>query len=124
MFLVHPTSIAAVDGSTVEFTCTAIDAILIDYNINGSSVGLPEIVNIGLFEQLGFETVGDMTLRRNISVTVSSLYNNTEILCRAFGTDMNVNSNTATLTVQGNTHVHDNQQSFSNVSHIRSIIFS
>ena len=111
MFLVHPTSIAAVDGSTVEFTCTANNTILIDYNINGSSAGTQEIANIGLFEQLSFETVDDVTIRRNLSVSVSSLYNNTEILCRAVGTDMNVNSNTATLTVQGKTHVHDNQQS-------------
>ncbi len=111
MFLVHPTSIAAVDGSTVEFTCTANSSILIDYNINGSSAGLQEIVNIGLFEQLSIETVGDMTLRRNLSVTVSSLYNSTEILCRAVGSPMNEDSNTATLTVQGNTRAHDNQQS-------------
>ena len=50
------------------------------------------------------------TTRRNLSVTVSSLYNNTEILCRAIG-DPNVKSNTAILTVQGNKHAHDNQQS-------------
>ena len=112
MFLVHPTrSIAAVDGSTVEFTCTANNTSLIDYNIDGSSVGSQEIFNIGLFEQLSFETVDDMALRRNLSVTVSSLYNNTEILCRATGIDDIVSrSNTATLTVQGNTHVHDNQR--------------
>ena len=110
VLLVHPTSIAAVDGSTVEFTCTANSSEDLIYRINGSSAYSQEIANIGLFEQLGFETVGDMTLRRNLSVTVSSLYNNTEILCRAIG-DPNVNSNTATLTVQGNAHVHDNQQS-------------
>ena len=110
MFLVHPTSIAAVDGSTVEFTCTANNTSLIDYNINGSSVGSQEIANIGLFEQLSFETVGDMTLRRNLSVTVSSLYNNTEILCTALRGIMGTISNTATLTVQGNTYVYDNQQ--------------
>ena len=109
MFLAHPTSIAAVDGSTVEFTCTANNTVLMDYIINGLSAGSQEVINIGLFEQLAFETVGDMTIRRNLSVTVSSLYNNTEILCRAFSPE--VDSNTATLTAQGNTHVHDNQQS-------------
>ncbi len=41
------------------------------------------------------------TIRRNLSVSVSSLYNNTEILCRAVGIDNNINSNTAILTVQG-----------------------
>ncbi len=107
MFLVHPTSIAAVDGSTVEFTCTANNTVLMDYIVNEFSAGSQEIVSIGLFEQLAFEIIGDMTLRRNLSVTVSSLYNNTEILCRAFSPE--VDSNTATLTVQGNTHAHDNQ---------------
>ena len=110
VFLVHPTSIAAIDGSTVEFTCTANNSEDIDYRINGTLAGLPEIADIGLFEQLSIDTVSDMTLRRNISVTVSSLYNNTEISCRSSGTDTNVNSNTATLTVQGNTYVYDNQQ--------------
>ena len=95
----------------MEFTCTANSSEVIIYRINGSSAGTQEIANIGLFKQLSFETVDDVTLRRNLSVTVSSLYNNTEILCRAIGTEMNLNSNTATLTVQGNTHVHDSQQS-------------
>ena len=109
VFLVHPTIIAAVDGNTVEFTCTANNAETIVYRVNNTSVGSPEIVSTGLFEQqIGFDVVGIMTIRRNLSVTVSSLYNNTEILCTAFG-NPNVNSNTATLTVQGNTHVHDNQ---------------
>ena len=108
VFLVHPISIAAVDGSTVEFTCIVNNGILIDYRINGSSAASSKIVSIGLFQQSYIKKT-DMTLRRNLSVTVSSLYNNTEILCRAFSPE--VNSNTATLTVQGNTHVHDNQQS-------------
>ncbi len=105
MFLVHPTSIAAVDGSTVEFTCTASNSELIDYIVNGSLADSQEIVNIGLFKQQ--PTVGNtMKLRRNLLVTVSSLYNNTEILCRAFGPNNIGNkkstSTTATLTVQGN----------------------
>ena len=95
----------------MEFTCTANNSEDISYRINGLSTSSPEIANTGLFkQQVTFETVGDMTLRRNLSVTVSSLYNNTEILCEADGSS-DVNSNTATLTVQGNTHVHDNQQS-------------
>ncbi len=124
VFLVHPISIAAVDGSTVEFTCIVNNGILIDYRINGSSAASSKIVSIGLFQQSYIKKT-DMTLRRNLSVTVSSLYNNTEILCRAYGTDLNANSDTATLTVQGNTHAHDNQQSLLiTVSHFRSIIFS
>ena len=62
------------------------------------------------FNQLGAEQLDTLVIRRNLSVTVSSLYNNnTEILCRVIVTDMNLNSNTASLTVQGNTHVHDNR---------------
>ncbi len=108
MFLVHPTSIAAVDGSTVEFTCTANNTDSIVYRVNDTS--LESVMNKG-FNQLGAEELDTLVTRRNLSVTVSSaLYNNTEILCRAIG-DPNVNSNTATLTVQGKTHTHDNQQS-------------
>ena len=108
MFLVHPTSIAAVDGSTVEFTCTANNSDTVLYRVNDTSASDTDNMKKG-FNQLGTEPV-DTLVSRNLSVTVSSLYNNTEILCRAIG-DPNVNSNTATLTVQGNTHVHDNQQS-------------
>ena len=109
VFLVHPTSIAAVDGSTVEFTCTANITDTIYYRVNDTVASLGFIINKG-FTELDTENIGTLEFRRNLSVTVSSLYNNTEILCRALGTDKNVNSNTATLTVQGSTHVHDNQQ--------------
>ena len=109
MFLVHPTSIAAVDGSTVEFTCTVNNTDTVLYRVNDTSATHMDVMNKG-FNQLDAEELDTLVIRRNLSVTVSSLYNNTEILCRAIGTDMNVNSNTATLTVQGNTHVHvDNQ---------------
>ena len=108
VFLAHPTSIAAVDGSTVEFSCTANNTDTILYRVNDTSA---QLVNSKGFTEIGAEPLDTLVIRRNLSVTVSSLYNNTEILCRAVGTDMNVNSNTATLTVQGNTHAHDNQQS-------------
>ncbi len=49
VFLVQPTSIAAVDGSTVEFTCTANNSEDILYRINGSSVALQAIAELGLF---------------------------------------------------------------------------
>ena len=110
MFLVHPTSIAAVGGSTVEFTCTANNTDTINYRVDNTPASNTDVMDKG-FTELGTEPLDALVTRRNISVTVSSLYNNTELLCRAIGTEMNVNSNTATLTVQGNTHVHDNQQS-------------
>ncbi len=103
VFLVHPTSIAAVDGSTVEFTCTANNTDIISYRVNGTSASLGSVISKG-FNQLGAEELNTLVIRRNLSVTVSSLYNNTEILCEADGSP-DVNSNTATLTVQGNTHV-------------------
>ena len=107
VFLVHPTSVAAVDGSTVEFTCTANNTDTIVYRVNGTSATLGSVTSKG-FNQLDPEELDTLVIRRNLSVTVSSLYNNTEILCRAIG-NSNVDSNTATLTVQGNTHAHDNQ---------------
>ena len=110
MFLVHPTSVAAVDGSTVELTCTANgNTSAMQYKVNGTSASYKSVMNKG-FNQLKTEEIDTLVIRRNLSVTVSSLYNNTEILCIAIG-DSIVNSNKATLTVQGNTRVHDNQQS-------------
>ena len=109
VFLVHPTYIAAVDGSTVEFTCTANNTDTIVYRVNDTSATLGVVFNKG-FNQLDTEEMDTLVVRRNLSVTVSSLYNNTEILCRAIG-DSNEDSNTATLTVQGNTHAHNNEQS-------------
>ena len=106
MFLVHPASIAAIDGSTVEFTCTANNTDAIVYRVNGSSASLGSDTRLSKgFTEIGAESLDTLVTRRNnLSVTVSSLY-----MCRATG-NPNVNSNTATLTVQGNTHVHDNQQ--------------
>ncbi len=99
VFLVHPTSIAAVDGSTVEFTCTANNSDTILYRVNDTSASLGSVTAKG-FEQLGTETLDTLITRRNLSVTVSSRYNNTEILCRAVGGFIE-DSNTTTLTVQG-----------------------
>ncbi len=91
----------------MEFTCTASHTDTIQYRVNDTTAS-KGYTSKG-FNQLNAEELDTLVTRRNLSVTVSSLYNNTEILCRAIGTDMNVNSNTATLTVQGNTHhAHDN----------------
>ena len=103
-FLVHPTSIAAVDGSTVEFTCTANgNTNNVVYGVNDTSASLE--LNKG-FTELDTENIGTQEFRRNLSVTVSSLYNNTEISCIAEGTNMNIKSKTAILTVQGNAHMY------------------
>ena len=103
VFLVHPTSIAAVDGSTVEFTCTVNDSESLQYIVNDTLASLESVTSKG-FKQLSSDELAPRVFRRNLSVTVSSLYNNTEIWCRAVGSI--ANSNKATLTVQGNTHAY------------------
>ena len=100
VFLVNPVSVAAVDGSTVEFTCTANNTDTITYRVNDTSATLQSVISKG-FIQLGSEEMGSLTTRRNLTVTVSSLYNNTEIFCRAIGSTMNTDSEIAILIVQG-----------------------
>ena len=99
VFLVDPESIGVVEGTTVEFTCTANNTDIIVYRVNDTSAGSNTIINKG-FNQIGFEELSPMIIRRNLSVAVSSLYNNTEILCEADGSP-DVESDTAILTVQG-----------------------
>ena len=102
VFHVNPVSVAAIDGTTVEFTCTANNSVGLSFRVNGSAV-LPYIINKGFQQQpVAFpEELGNMVLRRNLTVTVSSLYNNTEIHCEADGSPMDVESKVAVLTVQG-----------------------
>ena len=104
VFLVDPVSVAAVDGTTVEFTCTANNTDTIVYRVNDTSATSQSVTSKG-FTQLGSEEVGSLTTRRNLSVTVSSQYNNTEILCRAVGST-NTNSEIAILIVQGIIHAY------------------
>ena len=102
VFIVDPVSIAAVDGTTVKFTCTANNSVDLSFRVNGSTI-LQSIINKGFEQQpVAFaEEVGNMVLRRNLTVTVSSLYNNTEIHCEADGSPMDVESKVAVVTVQG-----------------------
>ena len=102
VFVVNPVSIAAIDGTTVEFTCTASNTVDLSFRVNGSAV-LQSIINKGFQQQpVAFpEELGNMVLRRNLTVTVSSLYNNTELHCVAYGSPMDVESEVAVLTVQG-----------------------
>ena len=100
VFLVNPVSVAAIDSTTVEFTCTANNTDTITYRVNDTSSTSQSVISKG-FIQLGSEEVGNLTTRRNLTVTVSSLYNNTEIFCRAVGSTMNTDSEIAILIVQG-----------------------
>ena len=106
VFLVNPVSVAAVDGTTVEFTCIANNSVYLSFRVNGSAVS--QIATNKEFQQQPFgspEELGNMVLRRNLTVNVSSLYNNTEIFCEAEANgspnDMDVESKVAVLTVQG-----------------------
>ena len=99
VFLVHPESISVVEGTTVEFTCTANNTDEVGYRVNDTSATQESVTSKG-FNQLDAVDLGNMMTGRNLSVAVSSLYNNTEIRCRASGSP-NVDSNTAILTVQG-----------------------
>ena len=98
VFLVDPVSVAAVDGTTVEFTCTARDALTIVYFVNGTAASVLEDFKEDMEEQLE-----GTVKRRNLTIAVLSQYNNTEIYCSAFGSP-NTDSETANLTVQGNSH--------------------
>ena len=100
VFLVNPVSVAAVDGTTVEFTCTANNTDTVTYRVNDTSAVIQSVISKG-FIQLGSEEVDSLTTRRNLTATVSSLYNNTEIFCIALGSPMNVDSEIANLLVQG-----------------------
>ena len=57
VFIVDPVSVAAVDGTTVEFTCTAENVEEISYRVNGTSASDPDIQNKS-FVQLGDINLG------------------------------------------------------------------
>ena len=100
VFIVDPVSIAANDGTTVEFTCTANNSLDLSFRVNGSAV-LQSVFNEG-FQQLPIaEELGYKVFGRNLTVIVSSLHNNTKIHCKAHGSQMVVKSKVAALTVQG-----------------------
>ena len=102
VFLVNPVSVAAVDGSTVEFTCTANNTFDLSFRVNSSAISQSIIYKGFEHQPVAFaEELVNMVLRRNLTVTVSSLYNNTEIHCEADGSPMDVKSKVAVLTVQG-----------------------
>ena len=73
----------------------------VTYRINDTSATLGSIFSKGFYQLPDAEDLGNMTVRRNMTVMISSLYNNTEIICRAQGTPMNADSQVAVLTVQG-----------------------
>ena len=101
VFLVDPVSVSAIDGTTVIFSCTVRGTDTVTFRVNDTSATLDSVFKKGFQQLSDAEDLGNMTVRRNMTVTVSSLYNNTEIICRAQGTPMNADSQVAVLTVQG-----------------------
>ena len=67
VFLVDPFSVAAVDGTTVEFTCTAKDALTIVYFVNRTAASALQDFKEDVEEQLE-----GTVRRRNLTITVLS----------------------------------------------------
>ena len=82
-------------------SCTARGTDTITFRVNNTSATWGSIFSKGFYQLPDAEDLGNMTVRRNMTVTVSSLYNNTEIICRSQGISMNADSQVAVLTVQG-----------------------
>ena len=102
VFIVDPVSVAAIDGTTVEFTCTANNTGDLSFRVNDLAIS-QSVIKKGFQQQpVAFaEELGNMVLRRNLTVTISSLYNNTDIYCEADGSPMDVESKKTNLTIQG-----------------------
>ena len=85
----------------MEFTCTAENVGEVTYRVNGTAASMQEIIDKG-FIQNSPDSLGVSIKRRNLTVNLSSEYNNTEIFCRGIGEDTNADSELANLAVQGN----------------------
>ena len=101
-FLENPISRVAVHGTTANFSCTAENVSEILYFVNGSNVSTVSDEN---FLQLQPEILSESLQRRNLTVIVSLLFNNTEIFCRAIGGGNTEDSDVAYLTVQGTCNI-------------------
>ena len=84
----------------MEFSCTAVNADLIFFIINGTSASNLAFTLKGFTLKLE-EAIGMNKIRRNLTLTSATVdINNTEIYCRAGGESF-VDSNTALLKIQG-----------------------
>ena len=88
----------------MEFNCVAVEASLIVFFVNGTSASDQIVVNKGFMQQLT-EDLNDTTIRRTLTATAMTKYNNTEVYCIAWnfvGIELfTVVSETAILLVQG-----------------------
>ena len=99
----HPTDVAKFADEDALFFCIASDADSFDWKVNGTDTDMlpsevkedirltSEILSNGIF---GIST---------LSIIASTAYNGTRVQCVVTGGRGSVNSNTATLTIQGMT---------------------
>ena len=50
LFVDHPDSINAVDGTEVQFSCIAINASLVLFEVNGTSASEQSVIDKGFIE--------------------------------------------------------------------------
>ena len=104
VFLVHPESISVVEGTTVEFTCTANNTDGLSYIVNGIAANEEPNPSNG-FTQQNTELLDNTNNVRRLNLTVitsaENNNNNSEIHCQAVNIPDFDNSDTATLTIQG-----------------------
>ncbi len=101
VFLVHPESITAIDGTTVQFTCTVNNTNALGYFVDNVSASVSTVTQRGFMEQ-DAETFDTSVFRRNLTVITSAENNNnSEIYCQATKVPEFNNSNTANLIIQG-----------------------
>ena len=91
-------------NSEVEFSCVAIATEIIFF-VNGTSASDSIIEDKG-FTQLSADRVNDTTLRRSLTATALTQYNNTEVYCLALivvslTETPSIGSDVAILRVQG-----------------------
>ena len=96
---VHPQSVNTTLNSTVNFTCEAV-AVEISFRVNDDSASDTGVINRGFFQQPQ-NTLSDGRKRRVLLAKALQDNNNTNILCRAIGSEL-VNSHKAVLMIEGN----------------------
>ena len=97
---VHPQSVNTTLNSTVNFTCEAV-ADLIVFNVNNMSLSIDNIYNNRGFSQQNQISLNGMKKRRVLIAKAFEDNNNTNISCTAYGSPMNIDSDVAVLTIQG-----------------------
>ena len=76
VFVEHPHSINAVDGTEVQISCIGINASLVLFEVNGTPASEQSVID-KRFIQLGIENIDSTTKRRNLIATTLIQYNNT-----------------------------------------------